>query len=452
MTSARQIAFKILQEIDKKNTYTDIALDRFLRQENIQIRERGLVTELVYGVVRRQRTLLSLIDQLGRKKAAQQPPDLKLILQIGLYQLRYLDQIPVSAAVNTSVELAKHNKLGKLSGVVNGILRQYIRLQEKTIDPLQLPTDIVNRLGILYSFPNWIIKIWLEMLGAEETEKLCQWFNQSPSLDIRINPLQTNLQTVELALAEVGVKTQRITNLPYALRLSGKVGAIKQLPGFELGWWTVQDSSAQFVSYLLDPQPGEVIMDVCAAPGGKTTHIAELMQDHGTIWACDPVASRLRKLEKNIQRLQLHSIKICEGDSRQLQQFRGMGDRVLVDAPCSGLGTLHKRPDIRWRQTEAKIEELTNLQQELLKEAATWVKPKGILVYATCTLNPRENERVIAQFLQTHPNWYLQSPPRHSPAAILVRESNNSQIKILPHRDQMDGFFMVRLSQKETST
>jgi 16S rRNA (cytosine967-C5)-methyltransferase len=447
MTNPRQIAFNILREIERKNAYTDIALDRGLKQAKLDSRDRGLVTELVYGIVRRQRSLLSLIDQLGKKKAQQQPPDLRIILQIGLYQLRYLNQIPVSAAVNTTVELAKENKLGKLAGVVNGILRQYIRLQATAIDPLNLPQDPVNRLGVLYSFPNWIIELWLEMLGATETEQLCQWFNQPPAVDIRINTLQTNLETVESALMNVGVKVSPIPHLPYALRLTGNVGAIQQLPGFAAGWWTVQDSSAQLVSYLLDPQPGQVIIDVCAAPGGKSTHIAELIQDQGIIWACDRVPSRLRKVEKNARRLQLNSLKICAGDSRELSQFQGIGDRVLLDAPCSGLGTLHKRPDIRWRQTPAKIEALTILQKQLLKEAATWVKPKGILVYATCTLNPVENESMIATFLEDHPHWQIQPPSHDSPVSALVTDSG--WIKILPHRQHMDGFFMVRLSNQE---
>ncbi|ACK71447.1 sun protein [Gloeothece citriformis PCC 7424] len=439
----RQLALIILRDIYQKEAYTDLALDQGIKRADLGNLDRGLVTELVYGIVRRQRTLDEIISQLGTKKANQQPPDLRLILHIGLYQLRYLDQIPPSAAVNTSVELAKKNKLGKLSGVVNGILRQYDRIKEQGKDPLKFPSDPVNHLGVLHSFPNWIIQLWLDEFGQEQTEQLCEWFNQPAMIDIRVNLLKTTVEKVASIFSDVGVKVKPIPHLPQSLRLIGGTRSIQQLPGFEEGWWTVQDSSAQLVTHLLDPQPDEIIIDACAAPGGKTTHIAQLMGDRGTIWACDRVPSRLRKVQQNAERLQLNSIRICEGDSRHLTQFRETADRVLLDAPCSGLGTLHKRPDIRWRQTPEKIAELSQLQTELLEETATWVKPKGILVYATCTLNPLENERVIAAFLDRHPSWHIQTPSSDNTVAAFATPSG--WIKVLPHQHQMDGFFMVKL-------
>ncbi|MBD2063532.1 methyltransferase domain-containing protein [Trichocoleus sp. FACHB-6] len=221
---------------------------------------------------------------------------------------------------------------------------------------------------------------------------------------------------------------------------------IEKLPGFSEGWWTVQDSSAQLVSYLLDPQPGEVVIDACAAPGGKTTHIAELMGDNGAVWACDKTASRLRKLKENAERLGLQSIQIQLGDSRSLTQFINTGDRVLLDAPCSGLGTLHRHADARWRQTPDTVRELSQLQGELLDQVATWVKPGGILVYATCTLHPLENEGVIHSFLERHQEWQISPPNPNSPFSAFSTPAG--WIKVWPHRHQMDGFFMVRLQQK----
>lgn len=444
ITHARPLALVILREIERRGTFTDIAIDRGLKSTDLSGSDRALVTELVYGIVRRKRTLDTLIDQLGKKASHQQPPDLRLILYIGLYQLRYLSQIPPSAAVNTAVNLAKENSLQRLSGVVNGILRQYIRLAQENNDPLILPDDPISRLGVLYSFPDFMIKLWLEQWGLETTEELCNWFNQPPVLDIRINPLKTTLEEVKTTLSQ-GNLTLMPLEIPQGLRLQGKTGAIQDLPGFKEGWWTVQDSSAQLVSHLLDPQPSEVIIDACAAPGGKTTHIAELMGDQGTIWACDRYASRLKKLSANKERLQLNSIKIVTGDSRQLDQFQGIADRVLVDAPCSGLGTLHRHPDIRWRQTPEKIEELAILQKELLETTANWVKPQGILVYATCTLTYQENEGVIEHFLASHPHWKIDVPSPDSPAAKWMTASG--AIKILPHQQDMDGFFMVKLKK-----
>ncbi|MBD1907063.1 methyltransferase domain-containing protein [Trichocoleus sp. FACHB-832] len=221
---------------------------------------------------------------------------------------------------------------------------------------------------------------------------------------------------------------------------------IEKLPGFSEGWWTVQDSSAQLVSYLLDPQPGEVVIDACAAPGGKTTHIAELMGDNGAVWACDKTASRLRKLKENAERLGLQSIQIQLGDSRSLTQFINTGDRVLLDAPCSGLGTLHRHADARWRQTPDTVRELSQLQGELLDQVATWVKPGGILVYATCTLHPLENEGVIHSFLERHQEWQISPPNPNSPFSAFSTPAG--WIKVWPQRHQMDGFFMVRLQQK----
>lgn len=448
VANPRQLALIALRDIYRREAYTDIALNRVLSNPENNISksvDRGLITELVYGIVRRQRTLDAIINQLGKKKAHQQAPDLRIILHLGLYQLRYLHQIPASAAVNTSVELAKKNGFTKLNGVVNGLLRQYLRLAANNQEPLHLTTSPVERLGILHSFPDWMITTWLEEWGETETEKLCMWFNQSPAIDLRVNPLRTSVTEVKTALQNVGVNVSPLPHLPQSLRLTGKVGSINKLPGFTSGWWTIQDSSAQLVSYLLDPQPGEVIIDACAAPGGKTTHIAELMADKGEIWACDRAPKRLRKVQANAQRLQLKSIQIHTGDSRDFPQFQQIADRVLVDAPCSGLGTLHRHPDIRWRQKPEKIAELNVLQQQLLSQAATWVKPDGILVYATCTLNKSENEQIIQSFLENHPDWQIQTPSVDSPLQVLA--TTPGWIKILPSRHNMDGFFMVKLKQ-----
>jgi len=444
MTNPRQLAFLALREIYRRGVFTDIALNQVLKTAQLNSVDRRLVTELVYGTVRRRRTLDALIDQLGKKKAHQQPPDLRVILHLGLYQLRTSERIPASAAVNTTVELAKENKFQRLTGVVNGLLRQYARLATNG-DPLQLPTEPVQRLGVLYSFPDWIVKIWLEQLGEEATEQLCQWFNQAPSIDLRVNPLQVSIEEVETAMRSLGIDVCRLPQLPQALRVIGTIGTIQQLPGFTEGWWTIQDSSAQLVSHLLNPQAGDMVIDACAAPGGKTTHLAELMTDQGKIWACDRAASRLKKLQENIHRLQLHSIQICTGDSRNYPQFTNTADAVLVDAPCSGLGTLHRRPDIRWRSTPETVKELALLQKELLEQAATWVKPNGVLVYATCTLHPQENEGVIESFFQNHPHWHIEPPPPNSPAAVFC--SPPGWVKVLPHQHQMDGFFMVRLKR-----
>jgi 16S rRNA (cytosine967-C5)-methyltransferase len=443
-TDSRQIAFLALKNVYQKKAYTDIALNRVLKSGEINAQERDLTCELVYGVVRRQRTLDGLIDSLGKKNARQQPPDLRIILHLGLYQLRYLDRIPPSAAVNTSVELAKKNGMAKLAGVVNGLLRNYIR-QATNGDPLKLPADNFASIGILHSFPDWIVETWLKQLPEAEIEQLATWFNQSPHIDLRVNILKTTVAEVTEAFQKQGIAVTPIPHLPQGLRINSGSGAIASLPRYDLGWWVVQDSSAQLVSHLLDPQPGETIIDACAAPGGKTTHIAELMGDRGRIIACDRSAARLKKVAANQERLQLRSIEIHPGDSSKLTEFNNIADRVLLDAPCSGLGTLHKRPDLRWRQTPEEIKQLFTLQSRLLKQVARWVKPQGILVYATCTLNPPENEKVIQSFLECHPDWRIQFPAATSSANQFT--TSVGWMKVYPHRHNMDGFFMVKLKK-----
>ena len=438
-TIARQIAFAALRLVDRQQLFTDVAIDLQLRSCELSSVDRRLVTELVYGCVRRERSLDFIIDHLAKKPASKQPPDLRRILHLGLYQLRYLAQIPDSAAVNTTVQLAKENGLTGLASFVNGLLRQYLR------SGVEFPLEPVrDRLGILESLPEWIVALWLGTYGEEETAALCHWFNQTPSLDLRINPLKTTPEEVVTAFDQVGIRAIPIPQLPQGLRITGGTGSIANLPGFMEGWWTIQDASAQLVSHLLDPQPGQIVIDACAAPGGKTTHIAELMQDRGEIWACDR-PKRLPQIQQNCARLQLKSIQIQSGDSRDYPEFVGIADKVLVDAPCSGLGTLHRHPDIRWRQNPDRISKLNITQQELLASAATWVRPGGELVYATCTLHPLENELVIKNFLEKNPTWEIVEPDQDNITAPFVGQ--DGAIEILPHQQEMDGFFMVKMTE-----
>lgn len=447
-TTARQIAFEALRAIDR-GAFADVVLDRKLNQSQLSSQDKGLVTELVYGTVRRRRTLDALIDQFGKREASKQPADLLQILRLGFYQLRYLTHVPDHAVVDTTVGLAKAQRLGKLSGVVNGMLRQYIRQTNEQADgqsdgqsdPLQLPADPTVRLGILYSYPDWVIRLWQSMLPETEVAALCEWFNQPPQLDLRINLQRYSLAEAQAIFAAAGIETEPVTAVPSALRLKKHQGAIAHLPGYAEGWWAVQDSSAQLVSYLLDPQPGETIIDACGAPGGKSLHTAELMGDQGMVWSCDRTASRTKKIQQNIDRLGLTAVRPLMCDSRNQPTFAAKADRVLLDVPCSGLGTLHRHADARWRQTPDSVAGLVTLQRQLLSHVATWVKPGGVMVYATCTLNREENEAQIQWFLSQHQGWQIEAPP---PDFGLV-DTASSWIKVWPHQQNMDGFFMVKL-------
>lgn len=469
--SARQVAFLTLRAIHR-GTYADVALDRALRKHrSLSPEDRRFVTELVYGCTRRMRSLDALLDGLGRKSAQQQSPDFRTLLHLGLYQLAFLDRVPPSAAVDTTVDLAKHNRLRGLTGVVNGMLRSYARQQTASGQRFgfALPADPVDRLGVRYSFPNWIIEQWIERLGFGETEQLCQWFDRSPSLDLRVNRLRAEPTELLERLRSVGVTAQPLGAVPDAIRLEklggeidrgGEVGvqesAIARLPGFTDGAWSVQDGSAQLVTWLLDPQPEETIIDACAAPGGKTTHIAERMGDRGRVWALDRTTSRLKKLRQSVKRLGLTSIRAATADCRAGvplpaavdgdEPIPTVCDRLLLDVPCSGLGTLHRRADARWRQTPATVAEIVTLQRQLLARAADWVRPGGVAVYATCTIHGPENGAIVREFLDQHPNWEIEVPPADSPLAPFC--TDEGCLEIWPHRWQMDGFFAVRLRRR----
>ncbi|MEO1131607.1 MAG: 16S rRNA (cytosine(967)-C(5))-methyltransferase [Cyanobacteria bacterium J06639_1] len=436
---ARLVAWEALRQIDRKQAFADIVIERALAESALAEGDRKFVTELVYGITRRRRTLDALIDRFSRKPAERQPPDLRLVLYIGFYQLHCLDRVPDYTAVTTTVDLARACKLGKLAGVVNGILRAYLRADPE--DRLPAASDPVEHLAIAYSYPTWLVRLWNEQLGIAETELLCDWFDRPPHIDLRVNAFRCALQSVLNAFQQSAIEATLVPDVPGALRLPTSVGAIADLPGFHEGWWSVQDSSAQLVAQLLDPQPGDRVIDCCAAPGGKTTHIAELTADRADIWALDRYANRLKRVSENAKRLRLQSIRTravdlstpdLDPESIDLPPF-GTGDRVLLDAPCSGLGTLHRHADARWRQSPERIAALVELQSHLLDRAAAWTKPGGILVYSTCTTHPAENQQQIDRFLARHSHWTLDAdkPPQ----------------TVWPHVSDRDGFFMARLQR-----
>lgn len=449
--SARQLALNALRQVHQ-GAYADVAIDRTLKAQKLDDRDRRLFTEIVYGAVRRQRTLDAAIDALATKPASQQPPNLRVLLHLGLYQILFLDHIPSSAAVDTTVDLAKKNGLTGLAGFVNGLLRRLVRQLEEgaedgefdsaNLDKL-LKTNNKTRLGIHHSYPDWMTAQWVKQFGPEEAEALCEWMNNPPHLDIRLTGRTLDRSHLKRQLENLDIV---VSDIPYAtsgLRLSHSPIGIQDLPGFKSGDWIVQDASAQLVSQLVDPQPGETVADLCAAPGGKTVHLAGLMQDQGHVIALDKTASRLKKIHQNCDRLGLSCIQVKEGDARLVKDWLGQCDRVLVDAPCSGLGTLHRHADARWRQTPETIAQLADLQLDILSAAKTWLKPTGKLIYSTCTLHPLENEEVIKTFLAQNPDWQIDPPAPDSVLADLA--SPEGWIQVLPHHHDMDGFFMVRL-------
>ncbi|KZR92390.1 Ribosomal RNA small subunit methyltransferase B [Synechococcus sp. MIT S9509] len=417
---SRRVAWDVLEAV-AAGAYADVALERALRRRSLAPVDRGFVTELSYGAIRWRQWLDGWLDRLGKVPACKQPPRLRWLLHIGLYQLLRMERIPASAAVNTTVELAKQGKLARLAPVVNGLLRSALRAHEAG-EGLALPEEPAAALAQQHSLPLWISRGLFQWCGSEQAERVARAFNQVPPLDLRVNRLRSTPDQATALFAERSIATAPISGCPHGLQVLEPSGDLRQWPGFSEGYWCVQDRAAQWVAPLLDPRPGQRVLDACAAPGGKATHLAELMGDEGEIWAVDRSPGRLQRVAANAARLGCSSIHALASDASQLGQerpeWRNRFDRILVDAPCSGLGTLARHPDARWRVTEASVAELLKLQIVLLDGLRSLLAPGGRLVYATCTIHPSENTEQVHGWLQAHPDLVLESEQQRWPDPI----------------------------------
>lgn len=405
----RRLAWEVLEAV-AAGAYADVALERALRGQSLAPADRGLITELAYGAIRQRRWLDAWLDRLGKVPARKQPPRLRWLLHLGLYQLLCMERIPAAAAVNTSVELAKCHGLGRLAPVVNGLLRGALRAREAG-EALTLPTDPALRLALQQSLPDWFCQELMAWCGVATAERVARACNQVPPLDLRVNRLRSTPEVVQAALEAAGLTVVAIPDCPDGLQVLGSGGDLRRWPGYEEGHWCVQDRAAQWVAPLLNPQPGERVLDACAAPGGKATHLAELMGDQGEVWAIDRSPGRLQRVAANAARLGTGCLQAMAADAGALlerkPQWRGAFQRILLDAPCSGLGTLARHADARWRVTPDSVAQLVPLQARLLEAMVPLLAPGGTLVYATCTIHPAENKERIAAFLQAHPEISL---------------------------------------------
>ena len=410
----RRLAWEVLQAV-AAGAYADVALERALRDRPLQGPDRGLATEMAYGAIRQRRRLDAWLDRVGRVPALKQPPKLRWLLHVGLYQLFWMERVPESAAVNTCVELAKTQGLARLAPVVNGMLRAALRARDQGESPA-CSGDAAVQLAFEHSLPDWLAELLLQWRDPEGATAVAAACNQVPPLDLRVNRLRATPAGVAEALAEAGHATAPIPGCPDGLTLLGSSGDLRRWPGYDDGHWCVQDRAAQWVAPLLAAQPGERILDACAAPGGKATHLAELLGGDAEIWAVDRSPGRLKRVAANASRLGLDCLQALAADASDLlgerPQWSGFFQRILIDAPCSGLGTLARHPDARWRVSPTAIEELLPQQQALLDGVLPLLARDGRLVYATCTIHPAENGDQIAAFLERHPEMTLQEQQR----------------------------------------
>lgn len=436
----RGIAVKILNRVDRTDAYLDKLIDIELKYGDLSGPDKALLNEIVHGVVRWERRLDWILRGFYKGEFSKCIPNLKNAMRVALYQILFLDNIPDYAAVNEAVEFVKKIQGEKSANLVNAVLRNIIRtIEEAEIrypDPEQ---DEINYLGTYYSHPNWLVKRWLKRYGREFTEKLMEENNQRPKLTLRFNRLLTNRESFIKKLEEAELKFRPSKYLEHFFVLLHLTN-ITDWNYFQQGYFSIQDESAGLPCILLDPKPGENVLDLCAAPGGKSTYLAELMNNEGKIIAVDKYQSRIKLMKKNVERLKITNIEFLEADSETLQI--PPVDKVLLDAPCSGLGVLRKKPEIKWKKDLEDIKRLTATQTKLINNAATLVKVGGVLVYSTCTIEPEENFDIISKFLETHPNFELvKNHPNIHPDLI----DENGCIVTYPNVHDMDGSFSAKL-------
>ena len=429
MDKVRLAATKILYDVATNGAYSNVALAQVLRQEKFSDLDRKFCTELVYGAVKAGKSLDWKISKYLNRPLAKVDEKILAVLRGGFYQIFFLDKIPNSAAVNESVELSKKFCGIGASKFVNGVLRSAVREPHKS----DFPTgDDINSLALRNFHPAWLVKLFVEEFGLDAAKKILKFDNTDPPLCLRVNFLKTTREKILAALKNSGIQAEPSNIAPEGI-ICKNHGALDKFQPLRAGLCQVQDESSMTAARFLNPKPGEFVIDCCAAPGGKTTHLAELMQNRGRIVAADIYETKIEHIKANAARLGIKIIEPLLIDARELgDKFYARTDKVLVDAPCSGLGVLRRKADIRWKKNPAELAELPALQEEILSSAAKTLKIGGTLVYSTCTITRHENQSIVEKFLATHKNFEL------------------IDTKIfLPHVANTDGFFAAKLRRAD---
>jgi len=447
--SAREAALRALRDVDVKESYANLAMDFHLSKSKLEGRDRALATELVYGVTRRRGTIDWIIGQVATRPLEQIDPWIRNILREAVYQLQFMERIPASAAVDEAVNLARQYAHEGGAKFTNGVLRNIIRRLPQ-LDWPDAAIDPVGALAIKHSHPEWLVSQWRERFGEEEAIRLMDASNRIPPLTIRANTLKATREQVVEALQAEEVQTEPTPHSPTGLIVRDLTSSsyLDRLKAMKAGLFTVQDESSMLVAPVLAPEPGQTVIDMAAAPGGKSTHLAEIMQNQGKIIAVDIHPHKVDLVEQNARRLGITNITGVCADAREIgRMMPGRADAVLVDAPCSGLGTLARRPDARWRKTEEDTPQLVPIQRAILESAAEALKPGGTLVYSTCTIDPRENQELVADFVADHPQFAFDEIAPYLPAS-LAGDAHGWYLQLWPHTHGTDGFFISRLTKK----
>ena len=447
--TARGMAVQILTRVEVEGAYANLLLQRNIGKL-ADSRDRQFVTLLVNGALKHRLTLDYALRRYLSKPMSSLPHEVRAILRIGAFQLLYVDKVPNAVAVNESVELAK--PYPKFTGLVNVVLRKVMNKAWDFPWP-DAKRETVRYLSVRYSHPEWMIQRWLKRWGREETEVLCQANNEPALTWIRTNTLKISREDLMDRLIQEGITVEPGTRIPESLRIQN-FGALDQLQSFQAGLFTVQDESSQLVAHVVDPKPGQSVLDACSAPGGKTTHLAQLMHDQGEIQAFDIHAHKLELIDQLALRMGITTIQSQLGDARDLPGVKlGSQQRVLVDAPCSGLGVLRRRADLRWQKEEQDLLDLPRLQLAILERAASCVEVGGNLIYSTCTIEPEENFELVKTFRAAHPEFEPVNLVEDLPFPLVdsrdKQQASKGMLQLLPHRHGMDGFFLAKFRRRE---
>lgn len=429
------MALEVLHRVDADRAWSGVLLRRALDRAALTPRDEALATELIYGTLRHRAEIDWALSRLSRRPLGDLPSRIRTILRIGAYQILFLDRIPPAAACWEAVELAKRAGHRGTARLVNAVMR---RLADS---PSVVPDDggTTEGIALRYSHPVWLVERWIERFGIAETRALCAANNQIPPSAIRLNTLRGTPESLTARLAAIGVGTIPSAFLPEGRHITAGSPDARKV-GYDAGWFSPQDEGSMLVARLVGARPGDTVIDACSAPGGKTTHLAALMENRGRIIACDIRPAKLAAVSRHSARLGASIVEVRDLDAARIgAEYPGAAERVLVDAPCSGLGVVRRRPEIKWRLQEKSLATLAARQQEILGGSAGAVRPGGLLVYSVCSIEPEEGPAVVEEFLARHPGF---EPSSLDPTPAAVPGPRGASF-LYPHRCGTDGFFVA---------
>jgi 16S rRNA (cytosine967-C5)-methyltransferase len=449
--SAREIAMNVLTKVEQERAYSNLLLNQSLQMYKLERIDASLTTEIVYGTIQRLNTIDYFLNRFVQKGLTKLEPWVRSLLRLSFYQLYYLDKIPEHAAVHEAVAIAKRKGHQGISGMVNGVLRNVIRNKADLKVPDHL--SAVERIALEHSHPQWMVSRWIKQYGEKTAEDICRSNNEPPRVSVRVNTMRHDPQSMAKLMAHNGLSVRRSALSPSGIIVEGS-GNMALTDWYKEGDISIQDESSMLVAEVVRPEPGMEVLDCCAAPGGKTAHMAEKMKDRGVIYAVDIHPHKQKLIQEQAARLGLGIVETVIHDAQSLpDRFAdGSFDRILLDAPCSGLGVIRRKPDLKWNKEESEIADISQLQYDILCSVQRLLRADGILVYSTCTIEYEENQGLIQKFLGAHPEFELETaldellPDEGGEASR--RSSLPGTIQILPHDFHSDGFFIARLRKK----